>query len=155
MKKRIISLVVIGLAMLASTVLFAQEWSTDQKEVWKNVETYWDLGAKGDVEGFLGYFHSDFSGWINTAHLPHDRATRVKFIKFSLPKTKTLLYNIQPVAIKIHGNVAIVHYSYTEVSKYGEEKEKSEQGRWTDILIKQGDKWIMIGDHGGATSEDQ
>ena len=34
------------------------------------------------------------------------------------------------------------------------EKEKVEQGRWTDILIKQDDKWIMIGDHGGATSED-
>lgn len=155
MKKRIISLVVIGLAMLSSNVLFAQEWSTDQKDVWKNVETYWDLGAKGDVEGNLGYYHNDFSGWVNSAHLPDDRATRVKFIKFFLPKTKTLFYNIQPLAIKIHGNVAIVHYSYTEVTKSGDEKEKTEQGRWTDILIKQGDKWIMIGDHGGATSEDQ
>lgn len=155
MKKRIISLVVIGLAMLSSNVLFAQEWSTDQKDVWKNVETYWDLGAKGDVEGNLGYYHNDFSGWVNYAHLPDDRATRVKFIKFFLPKTKTLFYNIQPLAIKIHGNVAIVHYSYTEVTKSGDEKEKTEQGRWTDILIKQGDKWIMIGDHGGATSEDQ
>jgi len=155
MKKRIISLVVIGLAILASTVLFAQEWSTDQKDVWKNVETYWDLGAKGDVEGFLEYVHSNFSGWNNSAHLPDDRATHVKFIKFYQPKTKTLLYNIQPLAIKIHGNVAIVHYSYISVFMYGEEKEKSVQGRWTDILIKQGDKWIMIGDHGGATSEDQ
>ena len=152
MKKKIISLSVIGLAMFLYTGVFAQQWSDGQKEVWKNVQTYWDLAAKGDVEGFLGYFHSDFSGWVNSAHLPHDREARVKFIKFYLPKTKTLLYDIQPLAIKIHGNVAIVHYSYTDVSKYGEEKEKSEQGRWTDILMKQGDKWVMIGDHGGPTS---
>jgi hypothetical protein len=28
------------------------------------------------------------------------------------------------------------------------------QGRWTDILMKQGDKWVMIGDHGGRTSKE-
>jgi len=72
-----------------------------------------------------------------------------------MPKSKSLFYDIQPLAIKIHGNVAIVHYSYTNVFKSGEEKEKVEQGRWTDILLKQGDKWVMIGDHGGATSEDK
>lgn len=152
MNKRLVFVAVIAFTMVASTVLFAQQWSDAQKEVWKNVETYWDLAAKGDTEGFLTYFHSDFSGWVNTAHLPHDRATREKFIRFYNPKTKTLLYDINPLAIKIHGNIAIVHYSYTDVSRYGEEKEKVEQGRWTDILIKQGDKWVMIGDHGGPSS---
>ena len=155
MKKRIISLFVTCLAMLASTTLFAQEWSTDQKDVWTNVEAYWDLAAKGDLEVYLGYFHNDFSGWNYLSPLPHDRATRVKYIKFLLPKSKTLFSDIQPLAIKIHSNVAIVHYSYILISKSEEEKEKVEQGRWTDILIKQDDKWIMIGDHGGATSEDQ
>ena len=155
MKKRIISLFVTCLAMLASATLFAQEWSTDQKEVWKNVETYWDLSAKGDLEEHSGYYHNDFSGWNYLSPLPHDRATRVKFVKFLRSKSKTLFYDIQPLAIKIHGNVAIVHYSYIVISKSEEEKEKEEQGRWTDILIKQDDKWIMIGDHGGATSEDQ
>jgi hypothetical protein len=57
------------------------------------------------------------------------------------------------LAIKIHGNIAIVHYYFTDVSKHGEEEEMV-QGRWTDILIKQGDKWIMIGDHGGPNPVD-
>ncbi len=155
MKTRFIPLFVTCLAMLVSTHLSAQEWSTEQKEVWKNVETYWDLARKGDIEGFLVYFHNDFSGWAYLSPLPHDRATRVKYIKFTIPKSASLFYDIQPLAIKIHGNVAIVHYSYTAVTKSGEEKEKTEQGRWTDILLKQGDKWVMIGDHGGATSENQ
>jgi ketosteroid isomerase-like protein len=152
MKVRIISLTLIVLAMFLCSGVFAQQWSDAQKEVWKNVETYWDFAAKGDTEGFLSYFHSDFSGWINSAALPHDRATREKFIRFYNPKSKTLLYDIEPLAIKIHGNVAIVHYTYTEVFKYEDEKEQSEQGRWTDILMKQGNKWVMIGDHGGPDS---
>ena len=32
-------------------------------------------------------------------------------------------------------------------------KKKSEKGTWTDILTKQGNKWVMIGDHGGAIEE--
>ena len=155
MKTRIITLFFTCLAMLVSTHLSAQEWSTEQKEVWKNVETYWDLARKGDIEGVLVYLHNDFSGWNNLSPLPDDRATRVKYIKFYWPKSKSLFSDVQPLAIKIHGNVAIVHYSYTTVSKSGDEKEKTEQGRWTDILLKQGDKWVMIGDHGGATSENQ
>jgi hypothetical protein len=86
--------------MIVSPGVFAQEWSAAQKEVWKNVQTYWDLATKGDLEGFISYFHKDFSGWINGAHLPHDQATRVKFIKFNMPRSKNLFSDIQPLAIK-------------------------------------------------------
>ena len=127
MPKKLILIGIFGFALLASTALKAQEWSAKQKEVWKNVETYWELAAGGKVEEFLSYFHNDFSGWGNSAHVPGDKATRAKFIRFYIPRTKTLIYDIKPLAIKIHGNVAIVHYSYTEASKYAEEKEKSER----------------------------
>jgi hypothetical protein len=33
-----------------------------------------------------------------------------------------------------------------------EGKENNESGRWTDILLKQGDKWVMIGDSGGSSA---
>jgi ketosteroid isomerase-like protein len=137
-------------AMLAPASLFSQEWSAQQNDVWKNVETYWGLAAKADLEAFLTYFHEDFSGWINGTPVPHNRTTREKFIRFNNPRSKILFQDLQPLAIKIHGNVAIAHYTYTEITKSGEEKEKTEQGRWTDILMKQGDKWIMIGDSGGT-----
>ena len=145
-------LLVFCTAIFASPSLFSQEWSAQQKEVWKNVETYWGLAAKADLEAFLVYFHEEFSGWINRTPIPHNRATRVKFIRFDSPRNKILFQDLQPLAIKIHGNVAIVHYTYTEITKSGEEKEKRDQGSWTDILIEQGDKWVMIGDSGGSTS---
>ncbi|HIG46094.1 MAG TPA: DUF4440 domain-containing protein [candidate division Zixibacteria bacterium] len=136
------------------TTAYSQEWSYDQKKVWTNVVTYWDLSSKGDIEGFLGYFHKDFSGWDNAQALPDDLAARTKANRYDNSNRKWLFHALKPLSIKIHGGIAIVQYSYTSVTKYKEEEEKSEQGRWTDILMRKGKKWIMIGDHGGATPED-
>ena len=148
------ALAVICCILLTVSPLLAQEWSKEQLEVWKNVQTYWDLMAKRDVEGFLRYFHDDYSGWDYGEALPGDKASAQKWLSFYFPKSEVLLHEIKPVAIQIHGNVAIVHYCYAEATKDLEGKTKFSQGRWTDILMKQGDKWVMIGDHGGETSKE-
>ena len=64
----------------------------------------------------------------------------------------TAFYTIDPEAIWVKGNFAFVHYRYTEVEVDMEGKERSSSGRWTDILMKDGNRWIMIGDSGGETS---
>ncbi|MBA4385295.1 MAG: hypothetical protein C0410_11210 [Anaerolinea sp.] len=147
-------LAVLCFMLLSSTSLFAQEWSAAQKDVWKNVEAYWALFAQGDLEGFMAYLHPDYRGWDYPSAIPETKATAKKFLDYSMKTTKTLVYDITPVAIQIYGNVAFVHYYYTTIEKELESKAKTSSGRWTDILIKQGDKWVMIGDHGGQTSKD-
>jgi len=132
--------------------LSAQEWSDKQKEVWKSVEGYADMANKGDVEGFMSYFHSDYSGWSINDALPGNKEQVRKGVTHRFPTRTTLLSDIQPVAIKIHGNVAIVHYYWSRLRKDAEGKERNSSGRWTDILMKQGDKWVLIGDSGGQTS---
>lgn len=132
--------------------MFGQEWSDKQKEVWQNVETYWDLDAKRDLEGALSYFHDDYSGWFNRSALPSNKASTRKFLAHFFGTTTILLQEIQPVAIKIHGNMAIVHYYYSRLVKDVEGKERNWRGRWTDILMQQGDKWLLIADHGGPSS---
>ncbi len=146
-------LIVLCITLLSSAQLFGQEWSEEQKEVWKNVETYSELSAKRDLEGFLGYFHDDYSGWFNQNALPNNKASVRKFLSHIFKTTKVLVNDIQPVAIKIHDNIAIVHYYYSNIVKDVEGKEKNTSGRWTDILMKQGDKWVMIGDHGGPSDD--
>lgn len=138
--------------LFSSVQLFGQEWSEKQKEVWKNVETYWDFSAKGDVEGFLSYVHDDYSGWNNQDPLPDSKATIHKFLNHTFNTRKVLVQEIKPVAINIHDDVAIVQYYYTRILTDVEGKEKNVTGRWTDILMKSGDKWIMIGDHGGSST---
>lgn len=140
--------------LLATAPLHAQEWSAAQKEVWKNVEAYWALDAAGNLDGFMSYFHDNYMGWDINEPLPMDKASVRKFVDYEYKTTKTLVYNIKPVAINVFNNVAIVDYYYSRIMKDAEGKEKGRSGRWADIVMKQGDKWVLIGDHGGRTSKD-
>ncbi len=78
-----------------------------------------------------------------------------KFAEHDMKTTTVLVYDIRPAAIVVYGTSAYVDYYYQMIYKDVEGKEKSERGRWTDILIKQGDKWLMIGDHGGQIQKNQ
>ncbi len=151
-----------GIAALLTAVIcafgpihaLAQEWSAAQKDVWKNVEAYWALDAAGNTEAFMAYFHPDYVGWNLSNNVPSSKASASKFIAHFHKTTKTLVYDITPAAIKIHGDVAFVHYHWSQIAKDAAGKEKETAGRWTDILKKQGDKWVLIGDQGGRTSKD-
>lgn len=132
-----------------NTVTVAQDWSKEQKEVWKTVEAYWDVAAKGDVAGFTAFFHDSFKGWNNAADVPDNKAARSKFIEYGLKSSENVLYTVTPATIWVKDNFAFVHYYYTSLDKDTEGKEKWTAGRWTDILMKDGNKWVMVGDHGG------
>lgn len=150
--KRTMQFLTVTVLLLMAVSLFAGEWSAEQKEVWKNVQTYNDLIVNGDVEGFLSYFHEDFSGWHYGSKIPQGLEARAKYIRHFAPQSKTLFSNLTPLSVKVYGDMAIVHYFYADLSKRGDEKEKMESGRWTDILKKQGAKWMLIADHGGPDS---
>ncbi len=102
----------------------------------------------------MAYFHPDYRGWPYQATLPGDKAIVRKFVQQGMKTSETLVSTIQPVAIQIHGNVALVYYYYAVIEKDAEGKEQSRSGRSLDILMKQGKKWVLIGDHGGRTSKD-
>jgi hypothetical protein len=131
---------VLGCYLAISASLFAQEWSAAQKEVWQNEETYAKLSAAGNTEGCLVYYHPDYVGWYDKSPTPGNKEVVSKFISYGQKTTKILVYDLQPLSIKIYGNVAIVHLYYTQIYKDSEGKEKSSTDRWTDTWMKQGDK---------------
>jgi len=142
------------LAVLIAAPVAAGDWSAAQQEVWKNVEAYWAVLAKGDVDGFLAYIHEDYSGWSISSPVPQSKTEAAKWLRFFATRGTTEFYDITPVGITVHGDVAIVHYFYYDVSKNTEGKVKTEHGRWTDILVKQGDRWVILADHGGAAEDE-
>ena len=147
-------LAVLVLTMLASVQLLGQEWSEKQQEVWKNVQTYWDLDAKHDLDGFMSYFHEDYSGWYNPDALPAIKAETRQAVSNEYAASKVVYQQIKPVAIKIHDNIAIVHYYYDRMLQNNDGNQNMERGNWTDILMKQGAKWVLIGDHGGPMPDE-
>ncbi len=140
--------------LLVSSSLMAQEWSAAQKEVWKNVEAYWAVDAAGNLDGFMSYFHDSYIGWEISQVMPMNKAATRKAVEHNYKTQSTVLYTISPVAINVFGNVAIADYYYTRIGKNAEGKERESSGRWADVLMKQGDKWVLIGDHGGRTSKE-
>ncbi len=130
--------------------VIGQEWSAAQQEVWKNVQTYWDLDAKQDLEGFMSYFHNDYVGWSKRSAFPMNKASVRKWISESYKNSKTIIVDLSPQSINIFGDVAIVHYYYSQLIENKEGKRSPESGRWTDILTKQGNRWVLIGDQGGT-----
>lgn len=144
---------VLVVALVSAGTASAQEWSAAQKEVWKSVETYWDLGAKEDLDGFMSYFADDYLGWSTRSAMPGTKAEVRKWIAHEFETNQTLLQTLKPVGIAIHGDVAFVHYYYTTLEKNAKGEEKTNQGRWTDILKKQGNRWVLIGDSGGNTPQ--
>ena len=138
-------LIVLCITLFGSTQLLGQEWSEEQKEVWKNVETRWDLEAKQYLEVAMDIFHDDYSVWFNQDALPINKASLRKRVVHFLETTKIVIQDIQPVEIKIYDNVAIVHFYYSRITKNAEGQETNQSGRVTDILMKEGDKWVLIG----------
>ena len=145
------ALAVLTLAALWPLDARAQEWSRPQLEVWQNVETYWELYANNDLEGFLEYFHDDFSGWADGDPIPFDKADRASGYERFIETSEVVWYRIKPAAIKIHDDVAIVHYFFWMTIADADGEVSSAQGHWTDILTRRGDRWVMIADAGVTT----
>ncbi len=86
---------------------------------------------------------------------PGPKAEARTFNAHDFKTTKVLVQTIRPMGIKIHGHVAFVHFYYVQIIRNAEGKEQTLRGRWTDILMKQGDKWQCIGDHGGPEATEK
>ena len=138
--------------MIIHNKVNAQEWSAAQKEVWKVENDCWAAFAKGDLSGFLEFFHPDYMGWDDNSPLPNTKTDTQKWLQIFVIGNKVILYDIKPVGIRVFGDFAIVDYYYSLVNEM-DGKKKTEDGRWTDILMKQGNKWLLIGDNGGANTK--
>ena len=152
--KKIYLFITILIAIPLSTVLSqAQKWNEQQQEVWKNVETYWNLYAKGDAVGFLSYCDDGYYGWNYNFQTPMDKESATKFIKADMSENHEVMHVITPAVIWVKGDFAYADYYYQLVTQNSKGVEKTTSGRWTDILMKKGDKWVLVGDHGGQTTK--
>jgi hypothetical protein len=117
---KLAALAALWIGFLAPRLVQAEEWSAEQKEVWKNVETYWALDMAGDTAGFLAYFHADYQGWNYNNPLPGSKERATKFITHSHKVSKTLVFDLQPATVRVYGDTAFVHYFWTRVGKDAE-----------------------------------
>ncbi|MDO8550207.1 MAG: hypothetical protein Q7S39_08675, partial [Ignavibacteria bacterium] len=54
---------VLFLFLFLSTFSSAQQWSAEQQDVWKGVQTYWEAGMSSDPSSMLSYWDDSYYGW--------------------------------------------------------------------------------------------
>lgn len=98
----------------------------------------------------MACYHDDFLGWANDMPAPRDKAWQRVRAPLDYAGSDVIASSIQPLAVRIYGNVAIVHYYLYRLSRDKAGKDIPARVRWTDVLLKQGNRWVWIADHGGA-----
>ena len=152
--KRICLLVTIAALLVAlPSALRAGDWSAEQREVWEAIVTCDSHFQKKDVEAAMDCIHEDFTGWLYSQPVPRGKASFDSVGVYFMKTRDTVASELRPIDILVYDNFAIAHYFFVDVQKDQDGKESSEQGRWTDILIKEDGKWRWIADHGGPRSE--
>jgi len=127
----------------------AQEWSAAQQEVWSFILSCNEHYVAKDETAILACFHEDFSGWQYGDTVPRSKASIAKFLPVDL-EGETLAYDLRPISIRVFGDFAVVHYSLTQALRMPDGEVVRERMIWTDIMLKQGNRWRWVADHGGT-----
>ena len=136
-------------AFLSATTLLGQEWSKDEKEVWKTVEDGWASWSKGDSDGAFGTIHDKYLGWNSEDPIPISKTKWMNNYNKYKEFMKVEHYDLDVARILVEGDNAVVYYYFEFYSVYekGEyKKEKQMEGRNVEFYVKQGGKWMLLGD---------
>jgi len=143
--KYIIFAIVVSLCI--PSLVFSQEWSSKQNEVWKSVEAHWEKLAEKDLEGFLEYIHPDYTGFTSFQPLPIDKDILSKWLSTWMLNSQLIVYDIEPVTIEVHGDFAIVNYFFSAIEKSSDGKVTKPSRRYSGTWVKQKDKWVVVSAH--------
>ena len=133
--------------------MMGKEWTKEQKEVWGAVEALSDLWVNGDLEGLTELSHPDYSSWHYGNPLPRGWVSIEPLGKHWHEANEVVLRVFSPAKISVFDNVALVHYYMTTVTRKKAEGSEEERvkTRYTDIFMKKGGRWLIVGDHGGGS----
>lgn len=129
----------------------AQEETDDQADVWAVVEQTWNADAKGDKKWIDRYLTDDFSGWGNAAPAPRSKASTKMWDRFNDSQGRSVAHELYPLAIVVHGDVAVAHYLYTSAFEDKDGDVEVNNGRYSDVLVRTDDGWRFLSWHGGDT----
>lgn len=131
---------------LAVTTASAQiQWTPEQKEVWKTETTLGDLMVKGDLQGAMSYFDDNFQNWYEGSHIPVPKNVWEENIKYGISQGNKLVhYTAVPVNIWVEGNYAYTDYYSSLIFENKDGKKRNVGGQNLDVLVKKGDKWLMV-----------
>lgn len=119
-------------------------WDAAQMEVWKVVEQSWVDDAAENGKWPNDYVHDKYVAWGADSGGPVYKDSSIKWSRFVDESYDTLIYETSPAAITVEGNTAVVNYYATTVTKDDQDKRKRSVVRISEVLVKDGNKWMFL-----------
>ena len=152
----LLTVVLTGALSLTPAPVAAQQWSPAERAVWTAVQQGWEALRAEDVPRFMDSFHPQFLGWNMSRPAPLDLAAERRGTEEFLAQYDWESYTIEPVAIRIVGDDAIVHYRYREVIRPASGgAPQQEDGRATQVLRRVGGRWKTLTIMSGPTPKSE
>ena len=136
--KILVSLLLSGIAAFWSLQAFGGEFSEAQKEIWNLEIKYWESIKNADVETHKNLLHDNLVSMPSRKSEPINKAEEIH------GRYRVVAYEIEPLAIQLFDNVAIVCYYYKYTGLW-RGNDVSDSGRVTHTWMKQNGTWQLIG----------
>ena len=140
-------LIFIGSALFSA--VGAQDVSDDEANVLLTIEREWEASRKGDQDKIDDMLTEDFMGWARNSPAPRSKTSTSNWSRFRTEMGRIVRYEIYPLSVTIHGDVAVAHYLYSSAFKNKKGEIEMMNGRYTDVLARSEDGWKFIAWHGG------
>ena len=156
-----LTIVLTGIFLLASGDVMAQAAATEQPveqavdqaddhaAVWSTVEAIWRSEEAGDERWVENMLSADFMGWPKESPAPRSKSSVRMWNRFSQQQASGITHELYPLSIVVHGDMAVVHYLYTNAVRERDKSTSVSSGRYTDVLVRDGAAWKFISWHGG------
>jgi len=143
-----VSLLSLALAVFAGAAS-AQTWNPDQQEIWKFEEQQWKMAKEKDLSWIDKMVHPNLSYWDVDRPAPQNKASLLRWNRYSNTNATVLEQELFPISVTITGNIAVVQYGYSIARENYKKDRETVTGRYTDILVKEGGRWLFIAWAGG------
>jgi ketosteroid isomerase-like protein len=141
--------VTLSTLLLSGSAALAQDSADDQAAVWATIEEVWSAEERGDESWVDTNLSADFVGWPDSSPAPRSKASTRMWARFNAENSKGLTHELYPLSIIVHGDMAVAHYLYTMATQAKDKRIVTSNGRYTDVLVRDGTAWKFITWHGG------
>ena len=138
-----------AILLLLSGFAVAQDTAGDQAAVWAVVEKQWNAVEAGDKKWMDELLDEDFTGWPKNSPAPRNKPSTKMWNRFSESQGKVVAHELYPLAIVVHGDIAVAHYLYTSAYRNKDDEVEMNNGRYSDVLARTDDGWKFLTWHGG------
>jgi Domain of unknown function (DUF4440) len=147
--KRLRSAVCVLSLMAVATLTSAQTWNAEQQEIWKLEEQQWQMSKDKDLSWIDKMVHPNISYWDVEQPAPQNKASLARWNRYNNSNATVLEQELFPISMTITGNIAVAHYRYSVARENYKKERETVTGRYTDVLVKEGGRWLFIAWAGG------